>query len=201
MYKIARILTYISHTEVMECFLDVSWTIEDVCFERIEIGRTTGPKNDNDHIHWDNLCMYLDSIWDTLFFYTIASPVGALCVAFYKSRNACGVKCGRIFSKECIHSRLHLSISLFLTSLVWKHSPPKWCLSMGIAQKLLVARSREYGGCEKIVHRKCASKSCAMCVGYGRTLSCKRTTFFSCPWNLWALLRPSASYRSHNMPH
>ncbi len=56
--------------------------------------------------------MYSDSIWVTLFFYIIASLNEAFCVVFYKSRNAYGVKLGQIFSKECIHSRLHLSISL-----------------------------------------------------------------------------------------
>ncbi len=29
--------------------------MEDVCFERITIGRANGLQNDNDHIHWDNL--------------------------------------------------------------------------------------------------------------------------------------------------
>ncbi len=94
--------------------------------------------------------MYMDSIRVTLFFYTIASLIEAFCIAFYKLRNACDIKLGQIFSKECIHNRRQLSISLeaFSSQLtfeqtkcpkvtgrknwrvwwVWKNSHPK-CIS------------------------------------------------------------------------
>ncbi len=82
----------------------------------------------------------------TLFFYTIAFLIEAFCVAFYKSRNACGVKLGRIFSKECIHSRLHLSISLeaYSSQVAFEHRKCPKLTALG-------ARSGEYGGSEKIV--------------------------------------------------
>ncbi len=79
--------------------------------------------------------MYLDNIWVTLFFYIIASLIEAFCVAFYKSRNACGVKLGQIFSSQ----------------VAFEHRK---------CPKVTGARSGENGGCEKIVIQRASPPVC-----------------------------------------